>query len=283
MSVFTFSTTPPFATGVIGTTALLNRAFNNSMALKQGDQALDQIVGAVHAPTVTGTQNNYALPDTCCTINWGGTLDTVFTGFAGGRVGRRVKIFHGGTNGKYIHFSHSDAGSIAANRMFWRTLLGQRIGYFGCVELEYTSGGWVGTLLDPGVPIDIPYSAGSFGATGVGTPAWTFPTGAANQVTFTAQQWAAELEIALVTTATTVSAATSVSGLLLTLPWSAASSRQEQAIVADLYLNGGATISPGVVVANGTGNLQIVQQSRGVFPLSGGNNYVAFKMRFQIQ
>lgn len=283
MPTYSFDTNLPFAIKNRLTVTRLNRGWTNSMAIKQGDQALDQLRGAIQTTSISGVNNDFSLSTACVTLIWSGTLDATITGFSGGRSGRRIRVIHAGTTGKYLRISHNDSGSIIANRVFCASIIGQYIGANGVVDIEWTGSTWYATVIHPGLPIPVPYSAGSYAASGTGSPTWTFPTGATNITCHTMLQIGNILEVSFASSGGTMGG-TTVTNLSYTLPFSAVAGQPESFLAGDLYLNNGAANAAGLLLTTvGSTLILIYRQDRGAFPISTANNAVSFKGRFQIQ
>lgn len=150
------------------------RAFENSMALFQGDQALDQLRGVIlPASIAAGTYNDYALDDQCVTLTVTGAGAVTFTGFTNGRSGRFLVVKNGGTNS--IFFAHTSGSSIAANRIGCFSSQGQWIGGLGSAVFQYDGTLWRLMWIVPGV--GVAWTPTIVSAGGAGVPTYGAQTG----------------------------------------------------------------------------------------------------------
>jgi hypothetical protein len=175
MSIYTFDLTDAFTAAKQALTVTrLNKAWKNSMALKQGDQALDFVCGAQVDVTATGTQNNYA-PGTGVAVSWNGASQITITGLVA-HLNGDLRIIHNSTAALPMKLTHQDAGSTAANRIILPSTCGQWIGPGGSIGLRYdgVAARWRVLFIHPGTWIAVGYAAGDYTAS-AGT--WTVDAG----------------------------------------------------------------------------------------------------------
>jgi hypothetical protein len=119
----------------------------------------------------TGVLHNYNLIGPSVLLRCTGAAPS-FSGFmvngAAPYAGCRATVICVGTSAKVLH---QDAGSTAAHAILTPSIAGQIIGANGRMDLVYdaTTARWREALVDPGVPLDIPYAAGNFTAAPAGT------------------------------------------------------------------------------------------------------------------
>src|SRR4051794_4765329 len=101
----------PAAGQAVAATPVL-RAFNNTLALKQGDQALDFLAGLQVDVTATGTQNDYS-PGTGVSVRWNGASAVTITGLVAHLDGD-LRILENITAAQLLTVTHQGAGSTAA-------------------------------------------------------------------------------------------------------------------------------------------------------------------------
>jgi hypothetical protein len=201
--VYTFNGTNPCTVGNATKKDHFDRGFNNTLALKQGDQALDQFVGAVQDVTAIGTQNNFAVSDAAALLRCNPGAALTLTGLlpSVSRGGRLLYLQNISAN--TITISNEGGSSTAANRIVTESVAGQVLGPRGSGLFWYdvTSLRWRFMLINPG-----------------GAIAWTPTSSATGGATFTPtstaaryRQWGNEVRFALVLTGNiTVAAAPAI-------------------------------------------------------------------------
>ena len=213
MPVYTFNGTNPVTTGFSGKKSEYDRVFNNVLALKQGDQPLDQLRVARYVFGSSGTTHNLALPDACGVLVYDNANPAEISGLAGGRDGRIVLVRVLGAG--YLRFLHDNAGSTAGNKITCASTNGQFIGFRGSALLWYDglSGYWRCELLNPGAPITPTFSASDYSA--AAPMVWTVASGGVNHMTM--QQWGKVIEISMNVSGTT--SGTASLNLIRTVPF----------------------------------------------------------------
>jgi hypothetical protein len=103
------------ATGKAVPATHMNRAFNNTLALKQGDQALDFLAGLQLDVTATGTQNDYT-PGTGVIVAWNGASGCTITGLVA-HIDGDIRVLRNITSAQLLQLSHQSGSSTAANRI----------------------------------------------------------------------------------------------------------------------------------------------------------------------
>lgn len=282
MSTFSTSLTPTPSAGKGIPYTWFTQLLDSALALKQGDQALDQIVGAVQTSVATGTQNNFTLNDACATLLWTGSGDVTFTGFTGGRLGRRIRVIHSGTAGKFLRIPNLDAGSSTANKVATPSVIGQYLGKYGVMELEWTGTNWIVTVMTPGIPISMAYSSLYFTASGTGSPTWTMPAGASNVTQFQVVQNGQRMSIALSVASSTIATGGTVTNLNLVIPLSATAAQSANLGGVDI-VNNASTFLVGILATSASSTtLGIFRYDRGNLTASVLNNYVSFDVTIPI-
>jgi hypothetical protein len=155
----------PIAGKAVPATHVL-RAFNNTLALKQGDQSLDQLSLEKYAPTLGGAQNDYALPDACTLFAPVLTANAVFSGFVVGGRTKRAFIIKNPSTTYSLQVLNASTLSAAGNRVGTISANGQVLGPRGSafVWLDTALNAWHLELIDPGMPITPTFAAGDYTA-----------------------------------------------------------------------------------------------------------------------
>lgn len=91
--------------------------FDNTLALKQGDQPLDYLVGSQNTLTDTGTVNDYNPNSGASGVEnrWNGASGLTVNGLVFHGAGD-IRIFHNVTAAQVLTFADENTGSAAANR-----------------------------------------------------------------------------------------------------------------------------------------------------------------------
>lgn len=210
MPLYTYKTAHSAVAGQAGRVDQYQLLFDNSAALKQGDQALDQLRFQPVTSSTSGLRHNVALPAVCSQFNYydvGASAE--ISGFAGGQLGRflLVRVLGGG----FLRLLHDNTGSAVGNRILTPSSNGQYLGPKGSALLWYEGSAWRCEPIYPGDPITPTFAAGDY--TGVGQT-WTVEAGDVQRCAF--QQWGQQLDVALQIATTTVSGAGS--GLQRVIP-----------------------------------------------------------------
>jgi hypothetical protein len=192
MAVYTFNSLIGGGAGAIAGKAVaathVLRAFENSLALKQGDQAHDQMRWARVADTSTGVVNNFALSDICALLTFAPATQLTITGITGGRDGRMLQLHNLGTAAVLI--SCNSASSLAINRITTESAIGQWLGVHGSALLYHDGTNWWLELISPGKPITPAFVAGDY------TNGWG-ALAAGTVTTCTFRQWGTVLEVSM--------------------------------------------------------------------------------------
>jgi len=181
---------PPGSAGTVagpGTTVVGNLpTWNDTTGTSLADSGMP--ISAVkltpQSTTATGNQADFNLTQKFTYLRCTGAAP-VFGGFqvngAAPSDGDRVRIVCLGTTAKVAH-QETGFESVAAHRVICPSTTGQIVGVNGVMDLIYdgTTGRWRETVLEPGAPIDVAFSAGNF--TGNGSMTWT--VGSGDQDTF---------------------------------------------------------------------------------------------------
>lgn len=153
----------------------VSRAFNNTLAIKQGDQAFDFLIGLELAVTTTGSQNDWS-PGTGVVVRWNGASQLTITGLVAHSAGD-IRVIRNVTSAQFILLQHQDGSSSAANRIILPGALPLYVGPDGCVVLQYDgttsrwrlvsmateTGTWTPTMTDLGTGTHAPTYATQVG------------------------------------------------------------------------------------------------------------------------
>lgn len=174
---------PLQSVGAFITVPIYSDIINAINGLWSGTEAHQKLAGAVLPTTATGSQHNFALGSAAVIIRCNNATALTFTGFATGSGGDLLIIENVGTS--TVKVAHQDTNSTAANRVICESTSGQIVGAGGRMMLWYdaTTSRWRLSVLTPGAPISVAYSALNFVPTS-GT--WTVE--AADQQVFTYTQ-----------------------------------------------------------------------------------------------
>ena len=136
-----------------------------------GGAAPDPSSTVVARTTLTGTQDNFALPQNCSTLYCGNVAPLTITGFTAGYDGQQVNVV---ANGQPVLLAYNSSGSLAGNRFQNNIASGPTPLATGAGRARYTydatAGFWRLTAHLQGAPIAIPYAAGLY-TSDIGT--WT--------------------------------------------------------------------------------------------------------------
>lgn len=248
------------------------KLLDNTLALKQGDQAVDYLLGSQVLVTTTGTINDHN--PTGMDVQWNGASAATFTGIVAHGAGD-IRIYHNVTTAQSLAFSHEATGSAAANRFKLPAAL-QYIGPNGSIGFKYDSNisRWVTLFINPGKPFDFAYNSSLFIANGGGT--WSFPSGATNLVTYSWSQQGAWVDITMLAQSTTTSG--TINYLQVPLPGAFTASRSQVLGISDCKNNGTALVGL-VFVAATSGIIQAYRQDRAVWAAGTANNDLGFTVR----
>lgn len=127
--------------------------------------------------TATGQQDDFNLDRGNTVLRVSNGSPVVFTGFQVNGTfpqdGDRVTIYGGASSTIRVAEATSTEGqaSTSGNRILTPSIRGQIINSDGAMTLVYDAGIWMLESVQPGEPIDVPFSAGNF--TGNGSMTWT--------------------------------------------------------------------------------------------------------------
>ncbi len=198
MSIFT--AVNPVTSGNFTRKSDYDAIFENTLALKQGDQALDFLrLNAQSDSLGSATYNNYALGATTGILRLEpATVNADITGLTGPVAGRTLIIQNLGN--AYVRLVN-DSGSVANQRFSTASANGQFLGKNGCAYVWYDSvtSRWVVVPISPGLPITPTFNAADY--SGVAPLGWTVAGG--NVVKCSFQQMGRVLKVWLLLDSTT--------------------------------------------------------------------------------
>lgn len=248
---------------------------DNTLALKQGDQSFDYLIGSQANINDTGTLNNHN--PTAMDLAWSGASQLTVTGIVPRATGD-IRIYRNVTASQALILSHQNTSSTTTNRL-QLPAAAQVIGPNGSVGLKYdgTVQRWFMLFCNPGKPIDVAYNAILFNAVGGGT--WSFPSGAANLLTYSYSQHGAWMDIDFLAQSTTTSG--TVNSLTVPIPAGFMASKNQVLAMADCKSNGTFVVGT-LFAAVSTGLISVLRQDRANWPAGAANNDVGFTVRVHL-
>jgi len=275
MSTFWTSLTPPPAKDKGIPYTWFTKLLDNTLALKQGDQAFDYLLGSQVNITDTGTVNNHNPAG--MDVAWSGASQLVITGIVP-RANGDIRIYRNVTTAQSLAVSHENGSSTATNRIKLPAAV-QFIGPSGSIGLKYdgTAQRWFLLFVNPGKPIEQAYSAGLFTAGGGGT--WTFPSGAASLITFAWSQLGAWMDVEFQALNTTT--AGTVTYLSMPVPGGFTAAKTQGPSLVDARSNG-VYVPARLAITGGASGFTVYRQDRANWPAGVGNNDLEFSARIHI-
>lgn len=161
----TFTTVNPVSSGNFSRKSDFDAVFDNTLAIKQGDIALDFLRLNVQSDNLgASSYNNYALTQTTGVLRLTPAVNCEITGFSGAVAGRQLIVQNLGT--AYVHLRSESSGSLANQRTVCDSSNGQYLGPNGAALVWYDSAAsrWRVTLIHPGNPITPVFNAAHYGA-----------------------------------------------------------------------------------------------------------------------
>jgi hypothetical protein len=240
------------------------------------------LLGTCVGRTDVGTVNNWLSGVIAghTYIEWNGASDLTVTGFAGGGVYLGQEITFRNIGPAVAYFAGSNAGSLAANRLWNPSTVCPTVpvAHGGFVRYRYgPQSTWMLVAHEQGAWIAQPYAAGNYTASGSMT--WTVDAG-----DVTAQRWrlaGLTLQLAFYLATTTIGGTASTS-LFLALPAGFKVASAPRSVTPIWVLDGtGAGAQIAIVAGNAT-LLELQRMNQGAWPLGINNTYLSGNVAIEI-